>query len=247
MQKHELLEQLGLSEKQAKVYLALLELGESTIGPIASRSGVKRTSIYNFIRELVALGLLTQTERHNRASYRAEPPQKLKQLIDSRQKQLTELLPELETLYQAAGVTPTRVSYYRNPSELKILLFEPLHDRVKTIDYLWARDLMKKVFGQTLLDDYKKRREAAKIFVRIIHPRTVTTNPIDRREDQRRFRERRFAPAHLAYQASVTIFGNKVAFISSRKENFGVLIESAEFSQACRVLYEGLWSIAETK
>lgn len=245
MTKEILLEQLGLSEKQAKVYLTLLELGESTIGPVASRSGVKRTSIYNFIRELVGLGLITQTERHHRALYRAEPPSKLKQLIDARQKQLTSLLPELETLYQAAGVTPTRVSYYRHHSELKILLYQPFHDRVKTIDYLWARDIMQKVFGKTVLDDYKKRRETAKIMARIIHPRTVDTKPIDPTEDRQRFRERRFAPAQLLYSASVTIFGHKVAFISSRRENFGVLIESAEFAQACRVLYEGLWQIAE--
>lgn len=247
MTKEQTLEQLGLTEKQARVYLALLELGESSISLIASRARVKRTSIYNFISELVTLGLITQTQRRNRTLYRAESPQKLKDLIDNRQKQLTELLPELEILYQAAGVTSTRISYYRNPSELKILLYQPLHDKARMIDYLWARDVMKKVFGQSLLEDYKKQRETAKIFARIIHPRTSDTKPIDPIEDRRRFRERRFAPKHLIYSASVTIFNNKIAFISSQKENFGVLIESAEFTQACRVLFEGLWTIADKK
>jgi len=51
-QLNETLLQMGLNEKEAKVYLACLELGGATIAEIAEKSGVKRTSIYNFLEEL---------------------------------------------------------------------------------------------------------------------------------------------------------------------------------------------------
>ena len=54
LQKHEaeLIQTLGLSEHEAAVYLAALELGEANIQEISRKSGVKRTSIYNFIDTL---------------------------------------------------------------------------------------------------------------------------------------------------------------------------------------------------
>ena len=35
-----ILEELGFSKGEVKVYFALLELGESSIGPVAKKSGV---------------------------------------------------------------------------------------------------------------------------------------------------------------------------------------------------------------
>lgn len=247
MTKEQILAQFGLSEKQAKVYVTLLELGESRIGPLAARSGIKRTSIYNFITELVELGIITKFEHNSRDYYRAEDPKKLQTLYEQRGRQLAELLPELELAYQAAGVMPTRVSYYRNVAEMKQLLFRPLHESAMTIDWLWARDVMKKVFAQDILDDFKRRREGAKIFSRVIQPRSTDASPPNPARDKKKHRERRFAPKGTDYHASIMIFSNSVSFISSRRENFGVLIESKEFAEACRVLFNGFWQLAEKK
>lgn len=245
MTKEQILAQFGLSEKQAKVYLALLELGEARIGPLAARAGIKRTSIYNFMAELVELGIITKFEHNGRDYYRAEDPKKLQFLYEQRGRQLAELLPELELAYQAAGVMPTRVSYFRNAAEMKQLLFRPLHEGVTAIDWLWARDVMKKVFPQDVLDDFKRRREGAKIFSRVIQPRSADASPPNPALDKKKHRERRFAPKGTVYHASIMLFGDYVSFISSRRENFGVLIQSKEFAEACRVLFEGFWQLAK--
>ncbi|MCB0325821.1 MAG: helix-turn-helix domain-containing protein, partial [Bdellovibrionales bacterium] len=68
------LSEVGLSEKESSVYLALLQLGRSSVTPISARSGVKRTSIYNFIDRLVALGLVEKTEERGRTLFHALPP-----------------------------------------------------------------------------------------------------------------------------------------------------------------------------
>ena len=128
---------------------------------------------------------------------------------------------------------------------MKQLLFRPLHENITQIDWLWARDVMKKVFPQDVLDDFKRRREGAKIFSRIIQPRSLDASPPNPALDKKKHRERRFAPKQFTYHASIMLFGDKISFISSRRENFGVLIESKEFTDACRVLFEGFWQLTE--
>ena len=59
----ELLNKLGLNQKEANVYMACLELGSGTIKELSEKSGVKRTSIYNFLEELKQKGLITQIQK----------------------------------------------------------------------------------------------------------------------------------------------------------------------------------------
>ena len=52
------LEAFGLTEKESRVYLALLELGEAGIGEIAKKSAIKRTTLYDVVENLKKSGLV---------------------------------------------------------------------------------------------------------------------------------------------------------------------------------------------
>src|SRR3989338_4407031 len=90
-----LFESLGLSEDQTKVYLAALELGQASMQDLADKSGVKRTSIYNFIKELIAKGLIVTAKKRKRTVYSAIHPNQLIELEKSRLSELHRVLPEL--------------------------------------------------------------------------------------------------------------------------------------------------------
>ena len=47
--KTELLEEIGLTKSEIKVYLALLELGSATSGPIVDKSGASSSKIYEIL------------------------------------------------------------------------------------------------------------------------------------------------------------------------------------------------------
>jgi len=49
----DILEQYGFSEKEAKVYMAGLELGSAPASSIARCSGENRATVYSVIRELI--------------------------------------------------------------------------------------------------------------------------------------------------------------------------------------------------
>src|SRR3989338_6843245 len=93
-----LLASLGLNAAQARVYFAALELGQANMQELARKSGVKRTSIYNFIDELREKGLITEVKKRKRRLYSAVHPEHLVELEKMRLGELERLLPQLSAI-----------------------------------------------------------------------------------------------------------------------------------------------------
>lgn len=105
-----ILEQLGLTPGEIKTYLALLKLGASSTGPIAKESGVSRSKLYLILDKLEKKGMASHVEKNGVLQYEAVEPTKIKDLLQEKEKELTELqkkfdqfLPQLETFHQQAG------------------------------------------------------------------------------------------------------------------------------------------------
>ena len=89
------LQQLGYSPNQAKVYLALLELGQTTVGPIVKKTGLHRQIVYNTLNELEKMDLLQSTLKNNRQNYQIIDPRKIINNIKKQESLAEELLPDL--------------------------------------------------------------------------------------------------------------------------------------------------------
>ncbi|MDP7324472.1 MAG: helix-turn-helix domain-containing protein [Candidatus Woesearchaeota archaeon] len=79
------LQELGLKENEAKIYLALLEIGASTTGPIIKKSGLYRVMVYDTLEKLMKLGLVNYSLSKNRKVFEAEQPQQVMELIKNKQ------------------------------------------------------------------------------------------------------------------------------------------------------------------
>lgn len=99
MQKN-ILEDLGLSPNEAKMYESLLELGESTISSIAIHSKVHRRNAYDAINRLIEKGLcfeiLSKSENH----YSPVDPEKLLEIVSEKQNRLLGALPDLRAKFE---------------------------------------------------------------------------------------------------------------------------------------------------
>ena len=69
---------LGLNEKEAKVYLAALELGKSSVQNIAKKADVNRATTYVVIEALIKRGLMSSANENKKQYFIAEAPEKLK-------------------------------------------------------------------------------------------------------------------------------------------------------------------------
>ena len=68
------LEQLGLSEEEAKVYLAVLELGGSYVSAIAKKAGIHRVSCYHTLDNLKKKGVISSFTKDNIKYFSVDSP-----------------------------------------------------------------------------------------------------------------------------------------------------------------------------
>lgn len=232
----------GFSEKQAKVYLALLELGTSTISPVAERAQVKRTSVYNFIDELVKLGVVGRTKRRGRWYYFAESPETLLSLQEQRCRRMEAVLPSLIRRQAQAKAKPS-VTYFEGATEVKNIIAEELSCQSEVL-YVWpARDVYEITGGKEYLSQVDRERIKRKIKVRSIHFKQKQVAFRTSSSAKEHLREVRFAPDGLDISMGMAIFDSgKVGFFSSLEEGFGMLIESAELHKLMFTLFSYLWA-----
>lgn len=237
----QVLVQLGLQETEAKFYLAALELGQASVRDIATKAGISRTNAYDVFARLLEQGLVTQvgTITNKTKLVAAEPPDQLAELFEARRRKLETLLPELRSLYNRASGKP-RVRFYQGLEGIKLVLNDTLTVRdKKLLGILSMRDLYE-VPGRAWMDDLVRRRIEAGVFLRVIRS-PVKDIPRVWPESAADLREVRFSPNDFVFTMTSYIYDNKVAVISSRRENFAMTIESEEFAMMQRNLFEVLW------
>ncbi len=242
MTKGELLSQIGLSEKEARTYLAVLELGSSTVKPISDRAGVKRTSIYNFIDRLIALGLISKVKIRGRNQYRAESPARILKLQRERLSEFEKALPEFMGMFNLLGQKP-RMSYFEGHEQVRnIVREEPLCK--KEACYIWPGvDVIEMVGGKAFMSEIDRQRIAAGVQVKTIRFRAKDVPYLRSAHGPKFLRELRFAPDNTNITMGMGIYDTgKVGFFSSRHESFGILIESKELEQLIRSLWQLLWT-----
>lgn len=103
------LKKLNLTEKEARVYLALLELGPSTPYKIAKRSHLKRPTAYVIAEELVEKGLIIQMTGEKQKMYIARSPESYVDEVEKRVKDAKKIVPELLALQRKKTIS--RISY----------------------------------------------------------------------------------------------------------------------------------------
>lgn len=99
----EILENLGLSPNEAKIYESLLEKGESSISEISVNAKIHRRNAYDAISRLVDKGLCFQVLSSSENRYNAVDPRKLQELISEKEKALHNVLAEMQRKYHATA------------------------------------------------------------------------------------------------------------------------------------------------
>ncbi len=99
------LREIGLSDSETSVYLSLLRHGPCLASRVASDSGLNRTHVYSLIESLLSKGIANYAIRENRKYFTVVSPRNLlnyvaerKRLLEQSEKDLQEMLPELERM-----------------------------------------------------------------------------------------------------------------------------------------------------
>lgn len=242
MEIKEIIENFALNEKEAKVYLAALELGESTVLPISKKANVKRTHCYDILENLKNKGFANYYEKNKRRRYFAEDPTKIKLAFSVRLQQIENMLPELKSIYNKSNTKP-KIKFYEGEKGLQEAQFDTLN--IPAGSEILAYASSKGLYYNKFADKYISERVAKNIRVRAIVPNTKETQQITA-SDFSQLRESRLIPAQkFPFTNEIDIYGNKIAIISYSKELIAVIIESESIANTQRLIFELAWAGAK--
>lgn len=247
------LKNVGLSEKEAAVYLAGLKAGPIRAAQISRKTGFTRQHTYDLLKSLEQKGFLSTLGKNYGQRFVMEDPKNLKNVLERQKNKITKLeerletlLPEMESFYSAKGSVP-KIKFFEEIEGIKDLYEDMLNCKSKEQYYLGSLKEMSKMVGEDYFQNFVERRIDKKIHSKSI--RTKAHEPGDEfyEDQQKHNREIRYAPEEVNYLQTMVLYDNKVAVISSQKENFGFVVESEEFSQTMQILLDSLWERSKGK
>lgn len=231
------LQEAGLTETEAKIYLSLLDLGSALAGQITKRAELNRTIVYYSLEKLIEKGLVSYVIEANRKVFKPVNPRRLLELVEEKQKNVQNILPELQARF-SEKTTESDASIYRGKKGIKSL-FEDILRTNK--DYL--------AFGaeakfEELLPAYfvhwNNQRVKQKQHVKIIY----NEKRREQREGKLKFVQMRFLPKELDFPSTTQIYGDKVSIIVWSNPPFAFVIKSKEAVKSYKHFFELLWTTA---
>ena len=240
MERKDVLEKVGLTEKEASVYLALLELGTAAVQTLAQKAQVKRTTAYSILVDLRERGLVQEVPQSKKALYTAESPEYLLTMLNKQQDLLTRFLPDLLVLHNRQKEKP-KVQLFQGQEGVKLVyqkIFEAggvwffgTSAEVSKLDVAWANAFFKRMKQNRYPVRDLLGQNPGDIAYAASHERGPTY-------------EIRWLPKNMSFPSDNAIFGDNVVFFSFRPQIFVVMITSREVTQSLKVLYELAWQSA---
>src|ERR1700722_8623776 len=169
-----ILKNFGLSEKEISVYLALIELGPSSVRDISAKSKVNRGTSYDILKSLISLGIVSYYNKESKQYFIAEPPEKLLSAIDQKKENLDEVrghieesLPLIKTLFEKQGGKPS-VKLYEGSKGIQQILEDVLSSGEQEYYLYSASTAADRKNVYEAMPDFSKKRIAKNIKVKII-------------------------------------------------------------------------------
>ncbi len=231
----------GFDDKEALLYLAGIELGEATVLELSRLTKLPRTTLYLMLESLCRRGYFRLKNLQGRKKFVANPPDLFVKHLADRQEKFREILPMFEAL-KANDPGSVGVTIYEGTEGFKQFWQQIFRSGVKEycllttgvhmLDYVKEPYLMKHIIDERLRRGIRSRQLVVE---------TAESKKFVRR-DSSELRESRFLPPNAQIPATMLLFGNDVAFITTRKENSVILVTSGDVSVTLRTMFELLWS-----
>ncbi len=239
---------IGLEPRDKIVYESLFKLDRVSLRGIAQETGMNRGTVYEVVKKLVGLGLITFTQAGERRQYSAAPPEVFRSLIRERRDQLQQLEASADMYIQAlqsrqavpgAGYF---ASFYENEEGIAAILRDVLQTagNLDTKEYcVFSSERVSKVIYNRFRN-FSRQRTQVGIFVRVISDRPPTEKVV--------MAERRQLPIGTQFLNGYTlVYGDKTALVSASDTNLlsAVVITDNGVANMQRLVFEQLWRSLE--
>lgn len=233
-----LLKKLGLGEKESAIYVDLLENGTSSITDIVERTGLHRPEVYRFLPLLQERGFVSHLLRAKRRFFVAESPENIRQLLDSLEKDVDSLLPDLIGMHARSEKRPN-VKFLEGRKAITYV-FSDIVNTLSKGDVFYRVSAERDVNRANgyLPSDYREKRDKKQLERYVIMSAGQSAEKKPRME-----RELVTIPPEydeFADDVQMIVYGNKVAFIEFNTEA-SIIIENAFIAEFQKKLFKLLY------
>ncbi len=247
---NDLLNKIGLDEKEVEVYETLLTTGQVGMGKLLPRLSLKRGSAYNAVYGLIKRGLAVEREVSGRKVFELTNPDQLFEVLQSSasalkqtEQQLGSVLPDLKSAYNLIMHRPN-VRFFEGEAGVAKVREDSLTATEEIYSYI-DNEIVRQ-FLKSENTSYVKQRQNQKLKKKML----TLDNPFVRqhaKEYQNAWTELRvIGQLSEHFATTMQIYDNKVTYITYRPEfQLGVIIEDANIYRMHRLFFEELWKVAK--
>ncbi len=245
----DLLKYLNFPEKEATVYLALIEVGQAKAREIALKTGLNRTTVYDLCELLMKKGLISQYKKSSGTYFSALEPQRLLGYLDRekeeqnkqiarQKKKVEELLPQLMSLQNIFSTKP-KVKFFEGEKGMREAYEDTLTSKETILAYANVETVHAGI--PNFFPEYYQRRAKKKISINAIFPQNKLS--FERAKlDQLELRQTKFLPqSSMVFSPEVNIYNNKM-LIASWQEKMAIIIESKELADLQKLIFNLVWN-----
>ena len=235
---------LGLSQEEAKVYLACLEINGGPVSVIASKAGVNRVSCYHTIENLLKKRLLSQYNRNNVKCFAPESPEQLVSIAAEKVNMAKGLLPQLQSLAGGSAFKP-KIRFYEGRDGVERVFMESLEAEGEILGYTNLKSVTE--FFPNFFKRYTEKRLKKGIKTRYLSPTTVESVKV-----MDPFLPKEYDPNlieiflvnkdQFPFENEILIFGSSVGVVSLYKDELlGLIVESPTFAKTMKAVFDLAW------
>jgi HTH-type transcriptional regulator, sugar sensing transcriptional regulator len=219
-------------------------LGPAAVRRIAVEAGVNRGTAYDILKSLIDLGLVSYYQQDKHQYFIAEDPERLGEALEKKaaqlksiQGELTDIIPQLKSIYDKAGTKPV-AKFYDGSAGIKIILQDVIaacsHDQNPAY-YAFSSSTIKNILHNAYPEFSDDRIKSG------IKVKAISIGPggqIQGLDERKWLTEKESAPTYTL------IYAGKVAMISVDNNNnpLGVIIEDLNLYQTQKMIFEFIWN-----
>ncbi len=249
-----LLEKINCTDFEARTFLALLEeaRGASVLG-LSKKLNLPRPTIYGHLESLIEKGLAKKGVGEYGAVFFAENKENILSIYSEKIEEMKKAKNSFSMVLKNKNFEATyqpKFIHYSTKDAAKSILRDVLRSREKETYWFWPIKEMLKIIPEEVLNNFNSERAKREIWVNLLWPSKrkvdIQKHPLlGPWNEKKSLRRIKIMPENIDQTMGYAIYGDKVAFISSHRENYGTIIDSRELAQTLKAQFDYFWKISK--
>ncbi|MBS3057990.1 MAG: hypothetical protein J4478_01145 [Candidatus Diapherotrites archaeon] len=236
----ELLTEIGLTQNEAKTYLALIELRSASAKQISEKSGIHKRNVYESLEKLMKKGLVASGIVSRSRHFEAANPEQLLSYLEEKEAKVKNLLLELKSKYLPEPANDEAL-IFRGINGIKAILQDML--KVKNDLYL----IGSKGYWKTLPElkfffpQFENKRIKLGLKIKQIYDHELR----NKRITKFKLGECKFFPPQYSTPIHIWIYGNRVISLFYADNPTAFMIKSQKIANGYKKYFNFMWHLAE--